>query len=82
VASARVAFIADVSAGVCVLPVSASFVYRLDGSSDFRRAFVDAMVDVDVIDIASFSMAWLMLVRLVEVIADNSPACSELSRRG
>jgi hypothetical protein len=80
VASARVAFIADFSAGVCVLLMSAGFVYRLDGSSDLRRAFVDAMVDVDVMDTASFSVTGLMLVRLVEVIADDSPAGSEMSR--
>jgi hypothetical protein len=56
VASALVAFIADLSAGVGFLPIFAVFVYRLDGSSDFRSAFVDAMVDVDVIDIVSFSV--------------------------
>jgi hypothetical protein len=48
--------------------ISTGFVERFDGSIVLSSAFVDAMVDVDVVDIASFSVT---CVRFEEFIVDD-----------
>jgi hypothetical protein len=51
--------------------ISVGFVARFEGSIDFSSAFVDAIVDVDAIDMASFSVASFVLVRLDVVMVDD-----------
>jgi hypothetical protein len=51
-----------------LLVVSAGFADRFDGSIDLSSAFVDAIVDVDVVDMASFSVTY---VRFGEPIVDD-----------
>jgi hypothetical protein len=48
--------------------VSRGFVERFDGSIDLSSAFVDAMVDLDVVDMASFSVT---CVRFEVFIVDD-----------
>jgi hypothetical protein len=68
VASALVAFLADFSAGVSLLRVPDGFSVRFDGNIDLISDFVDAIVDTDFMDIASFSDKVFMFVFDVEVI--------------
>lgn len=67
-ASALVAFLSAFSAGVSLLFVSLLFEGRFDGSIDLIRDFVDAIVDADRRDRASFSGIVLVLVQFVEDI--------------
>lgn len=55
-------FCSDVSAGVSVLLVSAGRLDFFDGSMFRRSALVEAIVDVDLVDMASFSVSVLVLM--------------------
>ena len=67
-ASALIAFLADFSAGVSLLRVSEAFAVRFEGIIDLINDFVDAIVDTDFMDAASFPDMVFMLVRDVEPI--------------
>jgi hypothetical protein len=71
VASALIALLCDSRAAVSSLRVSVGFVYRFDGRIDLSKAFVDAIVDVDFVDMSSFSEFGFMLVRYEVGIAEN-----------
>jgi hypothetical protein len=68
VASALVAFLADFSAGVSALRALDSCFVRFDRNIDMISDFVDAIVDTDFMDTASFSDIVFMFVVGVEVI--------------
>lgn len=70
-ASALIAFLADFSAGVSLLRVPDGFSIRFNGKFDLISAFVDAIVETDFMDMASFSDMVFMLVRGVEVIVER-----------
>jgi hypothetical protein len=64
-------------AGVSLLRVSMGFVYRFDGKMDLSNAFVDAIVDIDLMDMVSFSVAGFILVRSEVVMCRLSGEKSE-----
>lgn len=70
-ASAFISFLSASSAGVSIFPVSTGLLDRFDGSIDRSKDFVDAAVDVDLVDIASFSETEFIgiLVRFGEAVA-------------
>jgi len=68
VASALIAFLADSSTRDSLLRVSVVLVVRFDGRIFLMSDFVDAIVETDFMDIASFSDMVLMLVRGIELI--------------
>jgi hypothetical protein len=53
------------------------FVYRFDGKMDLSNAFVDAIVDTDLMDMVSFSVAGFILVRSEVVMCRLSGEKSE-----
>jgi hypothetical protein len=57
------------------------FVYRFDGKMDLSNALVDAIVDVDLMDMVSFSVAGFMLVRFEAVMCRLSREKSEFWER-
>ena len=69
-ASASIRFLAAFSAGVSTRFAGFAVFVRLDGTSDRSSNVVDRTVDVDFIDIASFSDLASMLGRYVLVIID------------
>jgi len=69
VASALIAFLSDFSAGVSLLVVFLVSVECFGASIDLSSDLVDAIVDVDFMDMASFSEMAFMLARCDECIA-------------
>jgi hypothetical protein len=63
------ALLAELSAGESLHRVPAGFADLFDGSMDLSSDFVDAIVDTDFIDRASFSGRVFMLGRGAELIA-------------
>jgi hypothetical protein len=53
------------------------FVYGFDGKMDLSNALVDAIVDVDLMDMVSFSVVGFMLVRFEVVMCRLSREKSE-----
>jgi hypothetical protein len=62
------ALLAELSVGESLLRVTAGFVALFDGSIDLSSDFVEAIVDTDFIDRASFSGRVFMLDRGAELI--------------
>ena len=67
-ASALVAFLSDFSAGVSLLGVFVVFVDRFVAGIDLSSDLVDAIVDVDFMDMTSFSEMAFMFARCDECI--------------
>jgi hypothetical protein len=70
-ASALIAFSCTCIAGSALFLDSTGLIYRFEGSNDLSSAFVDAIVDVDLVDTASFSDMVLIVVCFEVLIAEE-----------
>jgi hypothetical protein len=68
VASALIAFSCTCIAGSALFRDSIGLIYRFEGSNDLSSAFVDAIVDVDVVDTASSLFDMVLIVVCFEVL--------------
>jgi hypothetical protein len=70
-ASALTALSCTCTVGSALFLDSTGLIYRLEGSNDLSSAFVDAIVDVDLVDTASLSDMVLIVVCFEVLIAEE-----------